>query len=158
MSNSDTDYEIDLAAWSDQQAAALRRRAANEIDWENVAEEIESLGRSDKREIRNRLAVIVEHLLKWAYQPDQRSSSWRGSVVEARQQIASLIDESPSLQAYPAAVLTARHGAWAHGRARAEAASGITGLPEVCPWSAEQLLDDAFWPLTERPDGEPAAG
>ena len=77
-------YEADIAAWAEQQADALRRRAANEIDWENVAEEIESLARSDRREIRNRLAVICEHLLKWAYQPQLRSGSWRGSVVEPR--------------------------------------------------------------------------
>lgn len=148
-------YDIDFAAWSDHQADALRRRAANEIDWENIAEEIASLGRSDRREIRNRLAVICEHLLKWAYQPEQRSSGWRGSVVEARQQIASLIEESPSLAAYPATALIGRHGAYLHGRAKAAAATELVGLPETCPWSAEQLLDDQFWPR-DPPDGQPA--
>src|SRR5689334_1934812 len=72
MSESDL-YDTDVAAWSEQQAKALRRRAANEIDWDNVAEEIESLSRSDKREICSRLAVICEHLLKWHLQPDARS-------------------------------------------------------------------------------------
>jgi hypothetical protein len=73
--------------------------------------------------------------------------------VEARQQIASLIEESPTLTTYPATMLTARHGAWIQGRAKAEAASGLVGLHETCPWSAEQLLDDEFWPLAEPPDG-----
>jgi hypothetical protein len=63
-------YGGDIAAWAEQQADALRRRATNKIDWENVAEEFESLARSDRREIRNRLAVICEHLQKWAYQPE----------------------------------------------------------------------------------------
>jgi hypothetical protein len=148
-----SEYDTDFAAWSDHQAAALRRRAANEIDWENIAEEIESLGRSDRREIRNRLAVICEHLLKWAYQPEQRSSSWRGSVIEARQQILSLIEESPSLEAYPAAVLNTQHGAYLHGRAKAMAATEIGDLPETCPWSIEQLLDDDYWPLPEQREG-----
>jgi hypothetical protein len=145
-----SEYDTDFAAWSDHQAAALRRRAANEIDWENIAEEIESLGRSDRREIRNRLAVICEHLLKWAYQPEQRSSSWQGSVIEARQQIVSLIEESPLLEAYPATVLNTRHGAYLHGRAKAVAATEIGDLPETCPWSIEQLLDDEYWPLPEQ--------
>jgi hypothetical protein len=145
------DYDTDFAAWSDHQAELLRRMGAgdrvnNQVDWENVAEEIETLGRSDRREIRNRLAVICEHLLKWAYQPERRSGSWRGSVIEARQQIASLIEESPSLEAYPATVLNARHGAYLHGRAKAVAATELGVLPETCPWSIEQLLDDQFWP------------
>ena len=61
----DTLYDTDVAAWAEQQAGALRRRAANEIDWDNVAEEIEGVAASQKREVRSRLRVICEHLLKW---------------------------------------------------------------------------------------------
>jgi hypothetical protein len=136
-------YEADIAAWAEQQADALRRRAANEVDWENVAEEIESLARSDRREIRNRLAVICEHLLKWAYQPEHRSGSWRGSVVEARDQIVRLVQESPSLRDHPAAVLAE---AYPSGRRKAEAETGLVGLPESCPWTIDQVLEHAFWP------------
>ena len=148
------DYDTDFAAWSDHQAELLRRMGAgervnNQVDWENVAEEIETLGHSDKREIRNRLAVICEHLLKWVHQPEQRSSSWRGSVVEARQQIASLIEESPSLKGYPATALVGRHGAYVHGRAKVMIVAELVGLPEICPWSIEQLLDDDYWPAAE---------
>ena len=70
-------YETDFVSWAEQQADALHRRAANEIDWENVAEEIEILARSDRRDIHNRLAVICIHLLKWTYQRGLRSRSWR---------------------------------------------------------------------------------
>jgi len=139
-------YETDSAAWAEQQAEALRRRAANEIDWDNVAEEIESLSRSDKREIRSRLAVICEHLLKWQYQPDTRSGSWRSSIREGRDKIADLIEESPSLADYPAAHLAGPRGAYARGRAKAADETGIAGLPETCPWTIEQVLDHGFWP------------
>jgi hypothetical protein len=143
-------YDTDTAAWAETQADALRRRATNEIDWDNVAEEIESLARSDRREIRNRLAVICEHLLKWEYQPGGRCGSWRGSVREARRQIADLIEESPSLQPYPATRLAWAYG---HGREKAEDDAGLLDLPLDCPWTVEQLLDHAFWPgLSWEPD------
>ena len=143
-------YEADIAAWAEQQADALRRRAANEIDWENVAEEIESLARNDRRKICNRLAVICEHLLKWAYQPQLRSGSWRGSVVEARDQIIKLVHESPSLRDYPAAMLAE---AYAPGRRKAEAETGLGGPPEACPWTIDLVLDHAYWP----PEGDAEA-
>jgi hypothetical protein len=145
MSVSDL-YDTDVAAWSERQADALRRRAANEIDWDNVAEEIESLSRSDKREIRSRLAVICEHLLKWQFQPDARSGSWRGSIREARDKIADVIEESPSLADYPAAHLAGPRGAYARGRTKAADETGITDLPVACPWAIEQVLDHGFWP------------
>ena len=149
MSVSDL-YDSDAAAWSEQQADALRRRAANEIDWENVAEEIESLSRSDKREIRSRLAVICEHLLKWRFQPEARSPSWRGSIREARDRIADLIEESPSLAGYPATHLAGPRGDYG-GRAKAADETGLVGLPEACPWTVEQVLDHAFWPEATPP-------
>lgn len=139
-------YETDFVAWADLQADALRRRAANEIDWENVAEEIESLSRSDRREIRSRLAVICEHLLKWEFQVDARSPSWRASIREARDRIADLIEESPSLAAYPATQLPGPRGAYTRGRREAVDATGITDLPETCPWAIDQVLDANFWP------------
>ena len=141
---SDTDlYENDFALWSDRQADALRRRAWNELDWENVAEEIESLGRSDRREIRSRLKVICEHLLKWQFQPDKRSTSWRTSIHNSRDKIADLIAESPSLANYPAGQLA---GAYVPARRDAAEETGIADLPETCPWTIEQVLDPDFWP------------
>src|SRR5215469_11376927 len=99
-------YEDDVAAWAERQADLLRRLARgeqvnNQPDWPNIAEEIEDVAASQRREVRNRLAVLCEHLLKWAYQPDQRSGSWRGSIVEARERIADVTEESPSLGVYP---------------------------------------------------------
>jgi len=139
-------YDTDTAAWAQQQASALRRRAANEVDWDNVAEEIEDVAGSQKREIRNRLVVICSHLLKWAHQPEHRSSSWRGFIVEGRDGIADVLEESPSLAPYPAARLAKSYAA---GRRKAAAETGLIGLPETCPWSVDQVLDHAFWPAGE---------
>ena len=140
-------YETDTALWAERQADALRRRASNELDWENVAEEIESLSRSDRREIRNRLVVLCAHLLKWRFQSRRRSRSWALSVTEARDQIAQVIRESPSLTNHPTAVLAE---AYAAGRRMAAAETGLKNLPTECPWSVEELLQHDFWPGPER--------
>jgi hypothetical protein len=136
-------YEDDIAAWAARQADLLRRRAANEIDWENVAEEIADVGRSEEREVESRLAVACEHLLKWEFQPRLRSNSWRSSVVQARTRIARVIRRNPSLKSYPATVLA---DAYQDGRDVAEAETGLLHLPETCPWTVEQVLDRTFWP------------
>ena len=136
-------YATDFVLWALQQADALHRRVANEIDWENVAEEIEILARSDRREIHNRLAVICIHLLKWTYQRGLRSRSWRKSIVEGRSQIVNLVEESPSLEPYPASRLVK---AYADGHRTAVAETSLTDLPETCPWTTDQVLDHKFWP------------
>ena len=89
------------------------------------------------------LERLCEHLLKWAYQPDRRSGSWRGSIVEARQRIADVIEESPSLGGYPNTRLSRSYEG---GVAKAAAETGLDDLPPACPWTAEQVLDEAFWP------------
>jgi hypothetical protein len=136
-------YDTDFVLWSERQADALRRRASNEVDWDNVAEEIESLSRSDKREIRNRLEVLLHHLLKWVHQPEQHSSRWRGTITEQRRRVRQLVDESPTLRPYPAAKLAE---AFEGGREAAQIETGLSNLPQVCPWTIEQVLDPAFWP------------
>src|SRR5688500_1863286 len=98
-------YEGDYYRWTKDQASALREQRLAEIDWENVAEEIESLGRSDKRAIASDLRVVLLHLLKLAFQSEAAKPGWRSSVIEHRRRIALLIEDSPSLRAYPAEVL-----------------------------------------------------
>jgi Domain of unknown function DUF29 len=136
-------YDTDIAAWAEQQADALRRRAANEIDWNNIAEEIEDVARRDRDRIYGALVTAVAHLLKWQFQPELRSGSWRSAVVRARDRIAKLVKDSPSLRNYPAAALPE---AYPPARRLAEAETGLVGLPEVCPWTVDQVLDHEFWP------------
>jgi len=143
-------YDADFHAWSKDQAARLRALRPKSIDWENVAEEIEGLGGSQRREIRSRLIVLLTHLLKWAYQPDQRSNSWRASIAGAREEIRTEVAESPSLRRYPGEVLPRQYPL-----ARLDA-SGQTGLPlevfpETCPYTMDEIIDPVFWPEARRP-------
>jgi hypothetical protein len=141
-------YDTDFALWSERQAALLRRignheRVNDQVDWGNVAEE--------RREIRSRLRVICEHLLKWQFQAAMRSNSWSSSIRKARDEIADLIEESPSLADYPAAQLGGPKGAYVRGRRDAAAETGSTHLPETCPWTIEEVLDHGFWPEAPAP-------
>jgi hypothetical protein len=136
-------YDADIFQWTREQADALRRRASNEIDWDNVAEEIESMGRSDRREVGARLEVILVHLLKWRYQPDLRCTRWRGSIDEARQRIEDLFEESPSLVALPIEQLPK---AYERARKRALRETGLLRLPDICPWTVDEILAEDFLP------------
>jgi hypothetical protein len=122
-------YDTDLTEWTKEQADALRRRAANELDWDNLAEEIESLGASERREIRSRLKTLLVHLPKWKVQPEGQCGSSRG--------------DNPSLRTIPAESLS-RACAYARGKALGE--TGLYRLPEACPWTIEQILEDDFLP------------
>jgi Domain of unknown function DUF29 len=101
------------------------------------------LSDTDFREIRSRLEVLCQHLLKWRFQPEQRSGSWRGSIMEARNRIADVLEDSPTLQRYPEERLA---GAYSRAREGALAETGLAALPATCPWAAEQVLDHDFWP------------
>ena len=91
MRRNSAGYEQDFYAWTQQQATLLRSGKFSEIDVENVAEELESMGRSDKREIDSRLEVLLVHLLKWQLQEGFRSGSWSGSIREQRSRIEDLL-------------------------------------------------------------------
>ena len=136
-------YEADLYAWTKAQADALRRRAANEVDWDNLAEEIESLGRSEKREVASRLEVLLIHLLKWTYQPQWQCPSWRASIRDARDELERVLEDNPSLRGLPAERLAK---AYARARVKALEETGLYRLPEACPWTIEQVLDAEFLP------------
>jgi hypothetical protein len=140
-------YDQDFVLWIEQQVTLLRRRAAGELvndtelDWRNLAEEIEAVGGNTRRELRNRLARLLQHLLKWHYQPELRSRSWRATIRTQRQEIEELLADNPSLRARLGEFVTA-----AYGRARAAALdeTGLIELPEQPPFTIEQTLGDAL--------------
>lgn len=138
-------YERDFHAWLTEQARQLRGRSHNDIDWDNLAEEVESVARSERREIRSRLALLVQHLLKWQFQPGRRSESWRLTIAEQRKFILSIIEDSPSLSSFPAAVFAEEYR---DGRRRALDETGIDSslIPLEPPFSVEQALDSSFMP------------
>jgi hypothetical protein len=138
-------YETDFVAWTEQTAQLIRAGQFGQVDWDAVIEEIESLGRSDRRELKSRLEVLLQHLLKWQYQSNLRSGSWRNTIDEQRNRIEDLLQESPSLKSYPEEVL-----AECYKRGR-KAASNETELPldtfpAECPYAITQVLDTEFLP------------
>jgi len=139
------DYEEDFYLWTVEQARLLRAGDFSTIDVAHIAEEIESMGRSDRRAIESRLIVLLTHLLKWRIQLRMRSSSWSGTIGEQRRRIAKLLQESPSLRPLVDEAL-----AEAYSEAR-EAASNQTGLPETefpvqCPFTTDEVLSRSFLP------------
>jgi len=143
-------YDADFLQWTEQQAALLRRMAAGEPvnavpDWLNLAEEIESVGASEKREVRSRLALILQHLLKWRYQPDLRSKSWENTLYVQRRDLLALFEDSPSLRPLAASerVLSA---AFANGRQAAERETGVLDITDVCPWPFEDIISQDLLP------------
>jgi len=138
-------YEDDFVAWLEDQAGRARRGDIEGLDLENIAEELEGMARSDRREIRNRLVVLLIHLLKFRHQPRRRSSGWIATIGEQRRRISAIIDDSPSLKAFPGSIL-----GQCYGDARSGAADE-TGLPESdfpehCPFAVEEVLDPRWLP------------
>jgi hypothetical protein len=138
-------YEADFFRWTQEQGRVLREREPSEIDWENVAEEIETLGRTDKRSIEGNLNVILLHLLKWQYQPQQRKGGWNSSIFEHRDRVRRLLKDSPSLRTYPREVLAEEY-AIARRKAAEEMGVAESVLPTLCPFSVEDVLDFDFLP------------
>ena len=138
-------YDEEFYAWTAEQARLLRAGEWAAIDAENLAEEIESMGRSDRRELNSRLTVLLMHLLKWRHQPGARSRSWSAMVEEQRLRIDSLLADSPSLRP---AVATMLPEAYEIARNRAIAETGLADsvFPEPCPFTADEVLTRSYLP------------
>jgi hypothetical protein len=138
-------YDEDFALWSAEQATLLRAGRLDGLDRENLAEEIESLGRSERYEIESRLKVLLVHLLKWRHQPQARSSGWKGSIYEQRVRIARRIRNSPSLRGYPADIMAEEYF-FAVPQVADETGLAEDAFPATCPFTIEQILDPDFLP------------
>jgi len=136
-------YDQDFATWTSETARLLRARRFDEIDVEHVAEEIEDMGKSERRELLSRLSVIILHLLKWKWQADRRKPGWKSTIITQRAELRRLFEQSPSLKR---AVAFAVRDVYTDA---VESASVETGLaaatfPRECPFSAEQILEQFF--------------
>ena len=138
-------YDIDFNRWALEQAEALKAGHLPQLDLEHLAEEIEALSKSDKRAIKSDLVRILFHLLKWRYQPEQRSESWANSIADSRLAIRLILEDSPSLKAYPAEVL---EDAYRQARRQNPQNPAVDPgqFPASCPWTVEQALREDFWP------------
>lgn len=138
-------YEEDFVAWLEDQAAHARRGETDALDLENIAEELEGMARSDRREIRNRLIVLLVHLLKYQFQPRRRSRSWLATIGEQRSRMATVMGDSPSLKPYPVGIL---HECYAEARSLAALETRLSerDFPESWPFGIEQVLDRRWLP------------
>ncbi|MGB3206836.1 MAG: DUF29 domain-containing protein, partial [Crinalium sp.] len=136
-------HDNDFYAWTQEQAHLLKTGQLHQIDWQNIAEEIEDMGRSEKRQLESRLEVLIMHLLKWQFQPSLRSRSWQLTIKEQRLRLEKLLQENPSLQSnlseviekvYPLAALIA------------ERETGLSLFPETCLYNLTEILSAEFFP------------
>jgi hypothetical protein len=138
-------YDQDFYAWANEQAALLRAGKLTEADIANIAEEIESMGRTEKRELVSRLTALLLNLLKWQYQPDRRGNSWKRSIANSRDQLEDHLADNPSLRSKLAEALLPAYRYARRGGAN-ETGFEETVFPAECPWAFEQIMDDDFWP------------
>jgi hypothetical protein len=136
-------YETDFFAWTEETTKLIKQGQFNQVDWNSVIEEIESLGKSDKRELKSRLAILMQHLLKWQYQPNLRSSSWQNTIDEQRNSITDLLNDSPSLKPYLTEIIDE---CYQRGRKAAinETGLSVNNFPIECCYTTSEILDNNF--------------
>ena len=139
-------YEKDFVLWLETQAKLLRQGRVHELDLENLAEEVESIGRSDKREVQNRLTVLLAHLLKCQFQQTKRSRSWVSTIDEQRRQLELVFRDSPSLLKSYAPTVFEDSYRYARRKASSETRLGLETFPEASPYTLAQTLDEDFLP------------
>jgi ribosomal protein L29 len=138
-------YDTDFYAWSQAQVDALEAQQWHALDLEHLMEEIADLGHEQRHAVSSQLCHLLQHLLKWRYQPTHRSPSRRRSIRQARHAIARRLEQSLSLrQAVPSLL----DGEYRRARREAQDETGLplATFPESCPWSVDQLLDEDVWP------------
>ena len=146
-------YEKDVILWSLEQAKFLRDGKFSSLDIEHLADEIEDVGKSEKREFANRMAVLLAHLLKWHHQPERRQEggrslrSWHSTIKIQRERLALAIKATPSLK------VSLRNAdwlqeAWLEAVEQAGKETGIDAgdFGEVCPWPMDQVLASGWMP------------
>jgi len=138
-------YDEDFLLWTERQAALIRAGQLELVDWDNVAGEIEAMGSRERRELGTRLKVLVMHLLKWQFQPQGRSGSWRSTINDQRDELEQLLADDPSLRREIDSAVRKRYRT-ARANAAGETGLPLKSLPARCPYAAEQILDETFFP------------
>ncbi len=138
-------YQIDFNTWTDQTAQLLREGRWAEIDTEHLIEEIEDLGKRDRRAVTSQLIRLLLHLLKWQYQLERRSDSWLDSITDARVQIELAFEDSPSLRSYLMQQIETSY-ARACRQAAQQTGMDISTFPTDCPYKLTDVLDENWLP------------
>lgn len=143
--NSSTPYDTDFNLWIEETVKQLKVGNFHEIDLDNLIDEIESMGKNNKRELKSRLAVLLMHLLKWQYHGSKRSHSWLSTIRKQRLQLSLLLEDSPSLKP----LLEKEFEQWyqyAKKEAARETNLSLDTFPTSCPLTLEMVLDSDFLP------------
>ncbi len=145
MSTTQIAYSEDFYGWLTNTAQRIRIGEFADLDFDQIAEELESMSKSERRELASRLTVLLTHLLKWQYQPEKRSRSWENTMKIQRFDIHELLDESPSLRYEIEQVIDS---AYRKARIWAEEETGIDAqrFPDACPYALDELLNDQYLP------------
>lgn len=138
-------YETDFQAWTREQSQLLQAGNWQQLDIPNLVEEIESLGKQQRQELRNRLGLVLGHLLKWEFQPQRRSKNWFATLREQRREILALVDDSPSFKPYFEAAIERGYQSGLDLVVR-ETSLTYTDLPADCKYTPAQILDPEFFP------------
>lgn len=136
----DTLYDEDVIAWAEQQAALLRAGQWSQLDIDNIAGEIEDVGKSEQRALCHRMSVLIGHLIKCRYQPDHYGSSWTRTIREQRKQVRRLLSRTPSLRRLMAEPDFAEE-VWSDAVILAVKEASLGDLPDVSPWTLDEALE-----------------
>lgn len=139
-------YDQDFYQWTQQTVQMIKDKKYNLVDWDNLIEEIETLGRSEKRAVKSHLVILLMHLLKWQYQPEHRSTSWKASIRNARAELTDLLQDNPSLAGDFLVEILSDVYARAREQAAEETTIFLQNFPVECPNSLQQILDFEFLP------------
>lgn len=150
MARNSVAYDEDFFAWTQEQSRLLRAGDLSLIDAENVAEELESVGRNNRRELGSRLTLILHHMLKWQFQAARRSRSWIVTVNTQRDEIAKIIADSPSLRPLVREILPAAYAS-ARRDAAVETRLSASRFPAECPYTVDDVLTGKFPPEDQIP-------
>ncbi len=138
-------YDLDYLRWIEKNLEYLRQKQYDKVDWENLLEEIEDMGKNEKRALESNLIVLLLHLLKWQYRPEKRKGSWESSILEHRRRVRKSLQESPGLQPYIVAIFD---GCYLEAVKQARAETGLPRdtFPVRCPYELATILEDEFLP------------
>ena len=138
-------YDQDVAAWAAEQARLIRARRFDQLDLEHIADEVEDVGRSERRELASRMTVLLAHCIKWQFQPSFRSGSWDRTLREQRRQVVRKLKETPSL----GTLLDDadwNESVWGDAVTVAIGETGLDSFPDACPWHLPDLLAKDWLP------------
>lgn len=138
-------YQVDFNAWTNQTAQLLREQRWSEIDTKHLIEELEDLGKRDRRAVVSQLIRLLLHLLKWEYQPERRSDSWLDSMTDARVQIELALEDSPSLKNYLTEQVSSSYQRSRHQAAK-QTGLALSTFPQSCPYALAATLQEGWLP------------